>query len=80
MAKVKQKAKQVKIKRKSPFSNYWNKTNILFLSAGVILLILGFYLMGFKPFDNPVSLSYSPVILLAAYLIVFPISILYKKK
>ena len=80
MAKARQKNKQVKTKRISPFKNYWGKTNIIIISLGVFLLFLGFYLMGFEPFDNPVSLSYSPIVLLIAYLVVFPISILYKKK
>lgn len=80
MAKIKQKTKKAPEKRESPFQNYWNKTNIILIAIGAGLLLLGFYFMNFTPYDNPVSLSYSPVVLLIAYLVIFPVSILYKKK
>jgi hypothetical protein len=80
MSKIKQKTKQTRTILKSPFKNYWDRNTIVLISIGMLLLITGFYFMGFTPFDNPVGLSYSPVILLIAYLIVFPLAILYKKK
>lgn len=69
-----------KLKKDSPFKNYWENTNYILLGVGVFILVVGFYLMTFGPWDNPISLSISPIVLLLAYLIVFPISILYKKK
>lgn len=77
MAKVKSKKKT---KVFSPFNNYWNNKNYLILGIGIGLLIVGFYLMSIGPWENPLSLSVSPVLLLIAYIIVFPLSILYKKK
>jgi membrane protein YdbS with pleckstrin-like domain len=72
--------KQKKGKEKVLFSDYWTKTNTLLLIAGFIVLILGFFLMSFGPWDNPISLTVSPLILLVAYLVIFPITILYKRK
>ncbi len=81
MAKqVKRKSRTAKAKSVSPFKNYWNKPNYIILGVGLAILIIGFYLMTFGPWDNPVSLTLSPLVLLIAYLIIFPLAILYKKK
>lgn len=81
MAKVKKKhRKPIKKQVESPFKNYWQKTNYTLLGAGLGVLILGFFLMSFGPWDNPISLTLSPLVLLIAYLVIFPLSILYKKK
>jgi hypothetical protein len=80
MSKVKPKSKKQAKIIKSPFNNYWNKNNYVILGFGIGIIILGFILMAQSPWDNPLSLSYSPIILLIAYLIVFPLSILYKSK
>jgi len=78
MAKVKSK-KQVS-KLASPFKNYWIKENYIIFGVGVAIVLIGFFLMTQEPWDNPLSLTVSPLVLLVAYLIVFPISILYRKK
>lgn len=81
MAKqIKKQSRFKKSKSESPFKNYWDKSNYLLLSLGLLVLAIGFYLMTFGPWDNPISLSISPIVLLIAYLIIFPVSILYKKK
>jgi len=81
MAKqLRQQSRLKKLKKDSPFKNYWGSTNYILLGVGVFILVIGFYFMTFGPWDNPISLSISPIVLLLAYLIVFPISILYKKK
>lgn len=64
----------------SPFLNYWQKENYIFLAIGIVLLIIGYILMAQGEWDNPVALSVSPIVLLVAYLIFFPLSIFYKKK
>lgn len=64
----------------SPFSNYWKKDNYIFLSIGIIALIIGYILMAQGVWDNPISLSLSPIILLVAYLVFFPLAIFYRKK
>ncbi len=64
----------------SPFKNYWTKQNYYILGFGIFTVIIGFILMSQSPWDNPLSLSVSPVVLLFAYIVVFPIAILYKRK
>jgi Protein of unknown function (DUF3098) len=80
MSKIKQKIKKQKKDLSSPFKNYWDKSNYILLGIGMGIIVLGFILMAQDPWDNPLSLSVSPLVLLFAYLIVFPLSILYKKK
>jgi ATP/ADP translocase len=79
MSKVK-KQNQKGIGFISPFSNYWNKENYIFLAIGIILLIVGYFLMGQGTWDNGLSLSLSPIVLLLAYLVFFPLSIFYRRK
>lgn len=81
MAKqIKKKSRSTKFKSVSPFKNYWKKENYILLGIGLFVLIAGFSFMTFGPWDHPFSLTVSPIVLLVAYLIIFPLSILYKKK
>jgi len=80
MANVKKKIKQKRKTSGSPFRNYWNKTNYIIFAIGLALLLLGNFLMTRGPWDNPLSLTISPIVLVIAYLVVIPLSIFYKKK
>ncbi len=80
MSKIRKKTKNTKMKFVSPFKDYWTKENIIFLSIGILLLIVGYVLMSTDPWDNPIALTVSPIVLLIAYLIFIPLSIFYKKK
>ena len=81
-------AKQVKRKKArstkkasvSPFKIYWEKSNYLLLTAGILLLIIGFYIMSIGSWDSFPSLVISPIILFIAYIFIFPASILYRNK
>ncbi len=64
----------------SPFSIYWTKQNYYFLFLGFAIIILGFYLMSVGPWNSTASLVVSPILLFIGYLLVFPASILYKKR
>lgn len=79
MAKVKKRVKSKTKKIESPFKNYWTKNNYFILIAGLGTLFLGYFLMNQGPWDNPLSLTVAPIILLIAYLVVFPLAIYYKK-
>ncbi|MFZ1292175.1 MAG: hypothetical protein WAR79_18925 [Melioribacteraceae bacterium] len=79
MANQKNKNKTENKKFTSPFKNYWSKSNFLIFNIGIIVLLIGFYLMSIGPWDNPLSLSISPIILLIAYVVIFPLSILSSK-
>ena len=56
--------------------NFFGKKNLLGLLIGAVLLVLGFYLLGLGPADNKLALNVAPFILLIAYVVVIPISIL----
>lgn len=78
MAKVKPKKKTKIIQ--SPFANYWGKKNYIILISGIFIILLGFILMSQSPWDNTLSLTISPIVLLIAYVVIIPLSILYKNK
>ncbi len=59
--------------------HFFNKKNRLAILAGLILLIIGFYLLGRGPADNKIALNVAPFVLLLAYFIVLPIGILMSK-
>ncbi|MEO8399179.1 MAG: hypothetical protein ABI550_05100 [Ignavibacteriaceae bacterium] len=64
----------------SPFKIYWNRKNYLLLFLGIILLIIGFYVMSLGNWDSTASLVFSPIILVIAYVLIFPASIFYEDK
>jgi len=66
--------------KKSPFKFYWTKSNNLLLAAGLGLLVLGYILLGQGNWDSKIALNVSPVILVLAYLVVIPLSIIFYKK
>jgi hypothetical protein len=79
MAKVKKRIKSKSKKIESPFKNYWSRNNYIILVAGLLIIFLGFYLMNQGPWDNPVSLTVAPIVLLVAYVVIIPFAIYYKK-
>ncbi len=52
-----------------------DRLNLVVFLAGLVLLAVGFILLAVKPWDNPISLSVAPIVLLLGYLVVLPISI-----
>ena len=78
MAKEKRNIKQTSKMKTSPFKDYWDKYNYYTLYTGIGVLVIGYILMSKGPWDNPISRSVSPIILLAAYLIIIPLSIVFK--
>lgn len=82
MAKAIKKKGTVKVSKilSSPFNIYWSKVNYLILALGLFLSILGYYFLSVKPWNSSVSLYLAPVILILVYVLLFPLSILIKKK
>lgn len=78
--KIKKKSAAPKKNLVSPFKIYWEKKNYIFLFLGFALLILGYYIMSIGPWDSTASLVISPIILVIAYILIFPLSIFSKKK
>lgn len=79
MAKIKKRVKSKAKQIETPFKNYWTKNNYIILIAGLVVVFLGFYLMNQGPWDNPVSLTIAPIVLLIAYIVIFPLAIYYRK-
>ena len=80
---VKTKKKNVKTSSKSlpsPFNMYWERTNYILFGLGALLIILGFYFMGQGAWDSSSSLVISPILLFLGFVVVMPVSILYRKK
>lgn len=74
-------SKQVPLwKSPSPFKIYFDTTNYILLALGIVALIVGFVLLSQKPWDSTPSLVFSPLILVAAYIVILPAAILYRKK
>jgi O-antigen/teichoic acid export membrane protein len=82
MAKVKQKPKQKKKTEKDKQFHFpLRRTNFLILTLGVIVLIIGYIFMAIP--DNPdafLTRTLSPILLVAAYLIIIPIGLFYREK
>jgi hypothetical protein len=78
--KIKKKSVITKKNLVSPFNIYWDKKNYLFLFLGFALLILGYYVMSIGLWDSTESLIFSPIILVIAYFLIFPLSIFSKKR
>lgn len=82
MAKAvkKRSGKNTKKTFESPFNIYWEKINYFLLFAGILFIIVGFYVMSIGDWDSTASLVLSPIILFIGYVIIFPLSILFRKK
>jgi len=71
----------VKVNNNNNNKGIWpfKKINYLIFGIGVLLIIIGYLLMGYGEVDSILSLKISPFILFIGYIILIPISILYKK-
>jgi predicted tellurium resistance membrane protein TerC len=54
---------------------FFNKKNYLGIGLAIVLLVVGFFLLGQKPADNSLALNVAPFVLLFAYLVVIPWSL-----
>jgi phosphotransferase system glucose/maltose/N-acetylglucosamine-specific IIC component len=64
----------------SPFFIYWDKMNYILFGAGLLLLVIGFYVMSLGEWNSASSLFIAPIILFIAYVVVFPLAIFLRKK
>ncbi len=58
----------------------FSSVNFKLLGVCVLLLLIGYIFLGQGPVYNHISWSIAPIILVAVYCILLPITILYKKK
>ena len=58
----------------------FSSVNFRLLGICVLLLIIGYIFLGQGPVYNHMSWSIAPIILVAVYCVLLPVTILYKKK
>ena len=58
----------------------FTSANFKLMILGLAMLVLGFVLLGQGPVFNPLSWTLAPLILVAAYLVVIPMSIFVGRK
>lgn len=69
-----------KVKNGQVNSFTFGKRNLMILGIGVITIAIGFILMAQPPVNGFLSRTLSPIILVFAYLVIIPYSILTKNK
>lgn len=78
------KLKKVQKKKISKGISKWaiplTRTNFYFFGLGLLILIVGFYIMTIPPWDSFFALVIAPLLLLLGYFIIFPLGILKKKQ
>ena len=57
----------------------FNKTNYFLLFSGILLIILGYFIMAYGEVNSFQSLTLAPVILFIAYIILIPSALIYRK-
>lgn len=80
MSKVIKKSNIKDSKKIALFKEYWSKENYVILFLGIVVLVIGYFLMSINPWDNFISLNISPIVLLIAYIVILPLSFLLKFK
>ncbi len=74
--KLRKKARKKKVLAVIPF----NRENYIIFFVGVLIIIVGYVFMAQGPADSFWSLTLAPILLVISYVIIIPISILYRKK
>lgn len=54
---------------------FFGKKNYFGIGLAIVLLVIGFFLLGQKPANNSLALNVAPFVLLFAYLVVIPWSL-----
>jgi len=52
-----------------------NQKNLITFIIGTVVIVIGYILLSVAPWDNPVSLSVAPIVLILGYLVIFPMAI-----
>ena len=54
--------------------------NLVIFLVGLVVLAVGYILLSISPWDNPLSRSLAPVVLLIGYLVIIPIGIFHRRR
>lgn len=80
MAKVQRKRKGAKRIIDVPEAELPQRINYLILAAGVLVVIIGFFVMSAGDAVSPLSVTVAPIILFLGFCVIIPIGIIYKPK
>ncbi|MFQ6605502.1 MAG: DUF3098 domain-containing protein [Fidelibacterota bacterium] len=58
----------------------FSKTNYILFGAGLATVILGYILMAIGDVNSTLSLSVAPVMLFVGYIVIIPLSLIYRDK
>ena len=58
----------------------FNKTNYFLLFSGILLIILGYFIMAYGEVNSFQSLTLAPIILFIGYIILIPSALIYRGK
>ncbi len=56
--------------------SFFSKKNYLGFLLGIVMLGIGFYCLSMSPAQNKVALNFAPIILVFAFAVVIPVSIM----
>jgi len=70
---------KAKNKQSVKFSWPYKRKNYLLFGVGVFVIIVGYLIMYVGEVNSVQSLVISPLLLLAGYLVIIPLALLYKK-
>ena len=70
---------KAKNKQSVKFSWPYKRKNYLLFGVGVFVIIVGYLIMYLGEVNSCQSLVISPLLLLAGYLVIIPLALLYKK-
>lgn len=62
------------------FPPYLQIGNYIILLFGLLILIVGFYLMTLGEWNDPISLTVAPLVVLFGFIVIIPLGIFYKFK
>lgn len=80
MAKVKTSNVKSKKAKVALFRISLTSKNYMIIGLGILLIIVGYILMGMSPVDGFIPTVLSPIILVAGYCVIIPFGILFKDK
>lgn len=58
----------------------FEKTNYWLFAAGLIVIILGYFVMSISETNGALALTVSPILLAIGYLVLVPAALIYRKK
>ncbi len=83
MARTKTQAKSKKSTTSVKWSLPYKKINYILFGSGIVTIILGYFLLSIgntTTWDNPLSVSVAPVVLVIGYCVLIPYALLYRPK